>query len=421
VASSAPPSPFEPASGFSSSDLTPVAEAPEVPLVEFASPSEPNRVSAARASGLATVACAHAACRSKLGIVSRGVLAPASTIYVGCPVRTHPGREAGAGRVEVAKPPPEPSSGFLPLSTVLAAHAARTNPLRSPSFAVAPRRFAALFHAARAPGVALQSFPFSRSRTRSRGPCASLWVRVRPPNGAARSEVFAAPFADRADLSPRLARRLAGLEGRDVGSLESLAAARHPSPGSSATSRLGSAGLAGLGGRHAHFEAFLPSRVRSRDDRSLARARSSGRCSPGLDSSLERPPSAPWVRSARRRTRSGRTRASCAAKASHLATRIRQVPALAVGSRTHGPPTCPADRAVHVHRQAATLLASAFAKHPHAGRQPRRRPRESLSAPPPTSSTRRVARAPSRRRPAPPSPSSVHHREGVPGWTSETP
>jgi len=184
--------------------------------------------------------------------------------------------------VEVARPPPEPSSGFLPLSTVLAAHAARTNPLRSPSFAVAPRRFAALFHAARAPGVALQSFPFSRSRTRSRGPSASLRVRVRPPNGAARPEVFAAPFADRADLSPRLARRLAGLEGRDVGSLESLGAARHPLPGSSATSRLESAGLTGLGGRYAHFEALLPSRVRFHDDRSLARARSSGRCSPGL-------------------------------------------------------------------------------------------------------------------------------------------
>jgi hypothetical protein len=198
------------------------------------------------------------------------------------PRSAHHSLAAAAGRVEVARPPPVPSSGFLPLSTVLAALAARTNPLRSSPFAVAPRRFAALFHAARALGVALQSFPFSRSRTRSRGPPASLRVRVRPPNGAARPEVFAAPFADRADLSPRLARRLAGLEGRDVGSLESLGAARHPLPGSSATSRLESAGLTGLGGRHAHFEALLPSRVRFHDDRSLARARSSGRCSPGL-------------------------------------------------------------------------------------------------------------------------------------------
>jgi len=87
-------------------------------------------------------------------------------------------------RVEVARPPPVPSSGFLPLSTVLAALAARAGSCRSPSSAVTPRRFAALFRAARAPGVALQSFPFPRSRTRSRGPRASLRVRVRLPTGA---------------------------------------------------------------------------------------------------------------------------------------------------------------------------------------------------------------------------------------------
>jgi len=70
----------------------------------------------------------------------------------------------------VARPSPVPSSGFLPLSTVLAAITDRASPSRSPSVSVAPRRFAALFHAARVPGVALQSFPLSRSRTRSRGP-----------------------------------------------------------------------------------------------------------------------------------------------------------------------------------------------------------------------------------------------------------
>jgi len=74
------------------------------------------------------------------------------------------------GWVRVARPPPVPSSGFLPLSTVLAAITDRANPSRSPSFSVAPRRFAALFHAACVPGAALQSFPLSRSRTRSRGP-----------------------------------------------------------------------------------------------------------------------------------------------------------------------------------------------------------------------------------------------------------
>jgi hypothetical protein len=43
VAPSAPPSPFETASGFSLSDLTSATKVPEDPLVEFASPSDPFR------------------------------------------------------------------------------------------------------------------------------------------------------------------------------------------------------------------------------------------------------------------------------------------------------------------------------------------------------------------------------------------
>jgi hypothetical protein len=282
VAPSAPPSPFVSGLGVflvrpDSRCRSPGSSSPGV-RVPFR--AEPRL--GCPCSGLATLACASAACLSKLGIRLSWSSRSREHFLRRLPRSAHPSLAAGAGRVEIARSPPVPSSGFLPLSTVLAAHAARTSPLRNPPFAVAPRRFAALFHAARAPGVALQSFPFSRSRTRFRGPRASLWVRVRPPNGAARPEVFAAPFADRVDLSPRLARRLAGLQGRDVGSLESLGAARHPLPGSFTTSRLESAGLTGLGGRHAHFEALLPSRVRPHDDRSLARARSSGRCSLGL-------------------------------------------------------------------------------------------------------------------------------------------
>jgi len=73
-------------------------------------------------------------------------------------------------------------------------------------------------------------------------------------------------FRRRADLLPRLARRLAGRKGRDDGSLESLGVVRSACA-LLAASRLGSAGLAGLGGRHARFEALLPSRVRSLGDR----------------------------------------------------------------------------------------------------------------------------------------------------------
>jgi len=75
---------------------------------------------------------------------------------------------------------------------------------------------------------------------------------------------FRDPFPRCADLSPRLARRLAGLGGRDDGSPESLGAARHALPRSFTASRLESAGLAAYGSRHARFEALLPSRVRSR-------------------------------------------------------------------------------------------------------------------------------------------------------------
>jgi hypothetical protein len=89
------------------------------------------------------------------------------------PRSTHPGREAGAGRVRVAKPPPVPSSGFLPLSTVLASSRLARSLLGS-AVRRGPRRFAALFHAARVPGASLQSFPFPGSRTRSRGPSCSL-------------------------------------------------------------------------------------------------------------------------------------------------------------------------------------------------------------------------------------------------------
>jgi len=94
------------------------------------------------------------------------------------------GRTCGT---RIARPSSVPSSGFLPLSTVPASTRricglTTWRDLLDPAVRRGPRRFAAFFHAARVPGAPLQSFPFPGSRTRSRGPLASL--RVRSPTAA---------------------------------------------------------------------------------------------------------------------------------------------------------------------------------------------------------------------------------------------
>jgi hypothetical protein len=85
-----------------------------------------------------------------------------------------------------------------------------------------------------------------------------------PPNGAARTEGFAAPFPVaptsrrgspvRAGRTGRPGRRFPGVA-RTLSVARCRARFQRP--------RLGTAGLAGYGGRHARFEALLPSRVRS--------------------------------------------------------------------------------------------------------------------------------------------------------------
>jgi len=120
---------------------------------------------------------------------------------------SHPPRRSGrrdlptaAGRVRVTRPSPVPSSGFLPLSTVLAALAARSGPrpcgVSSP-FAVTPRRFAALFHAARAhwsrpTELSLPEEPYPLSRALS-----PLWVRADRPTARLGPRVsrLLSPFA----------------------------------------------------------------------------------------------------------------------------------------------------------------------------------------------------------------------------------
>jgi len=75
---------------------------------------------------------------SKPGIASPGVLAPSNALTPGAPFSLRRDLAASTKWVKVARPSPVPSSGFLPLSTVLAALAARTNPLRGPPSPCAP-------------------------------------------------------------------------------------------------------------------------------------------------------------------------------------------------------------------------------------------------------------------------------------------
>jgi len=83
---------------------------------------------------------------------------------------TGEGRQTLAGAVLRVLAPLD-GSGFLARGT----HGS----LAEPAVRRGPQRFAALFHAARVPGTALQSFPFPKSRTCSRRPLAPL--RVSPP------------------------------------------------------------------------------------------------------------------------------------------------------------------------------------------------------------------------------------------------
>jgi len=138
-------------------------------------------------SGFVAAACAVTPSLSSPGIASPGVLSPLEHMDAGCPGHTHHGRTvqedrtATAGKVRITRSSPVPSSGFLPLSTVLAALAARTRPLRDPPFAVTPRRFAVLFHTARAhwsrpSELSLPEEPYPLSRAFS-----PLWVRTDCP------------------------------------------------------------------------------------------------------------------------------------------------------------------------------------------------------------------------------------------------
>jgi len=146
------------------------------------------------------------------------------------------------------------------------------------------RRFAAFFHAARVPGAPLQSFPFPGSRTRSRGPLASL--RVRSPTAA--GAVPAGSSRPLSRFAPALCRS-SPPEGRpgthEPGRRFSRSLVRSPRRARRRAARtvpflltLGSP----VSGRHARFEALLPPGVRSATTPSPGQAEVARRCSPGV-------------------------------------------------------------------------------------------------------------------------------------------
>jgi len=160
-------------------------------------------------------------------------------------------------------------------------------------------------------GVALQSFPFPRSRTRSRGPFLPCgFASTAQRRGTVRG--VRGSFPRCADLSPQLARRLAGLQGRDDGSPESLGrrTCRVAAVVCDVSSRIGRARRTRRPARPLRSFALLESPFSDLDRRpgqgAVNRSVLSWAFVPSRVCS-----SSPWIRHARGRTKSGQTRASC--------------------------------------------------------------------------------------------------------------
>jgi hypothetical protein len=155
--------------------------APRSSLLEFGASPEPCCVASARSPLLRPgPACARPRRSRALRVRLSWGSCSHERLYVGCPA-SPPRPESRFGGRGLPHPRRCRPQGSCP-SRRIRPRTRHARTLADPPFAVAPRRFAALFHAARVPGTTLQSFPFPRSRTRSRGPRASL--RVRSPTAA---------------------------------------------------------------------------------------------------------------------------------------------------------------------------------------------------------------------------------------------
>jgi len=208
---------------------------------------------------------------SEPGIASPGVLAPSSALTPGAPWRVHQSLAAPAERVKVARPSPVPSSGFLPLSTVLAALAARTSSLRSPPSPCAPTLRGLVSCRSRPLESSYRAFPSRGAVPALAGPCFLAGSRsTAQRRGTVRDVRDPFRLSRRPRATAGLAARWTGWPGRRFPGV-TRAARVTGCPARVRHSFSDRTGLAGLGDRHARFEALLTSRVRSRDDPSLAR------------------------------------------------------------------------------------------------------------------------------------------------------
>jgi hypothetical protein len=193
------------------------------------------------------------------------LLAPTNTTTPGAPFSPRDAEAPRGGRGS-AEPSPGAVLGVLaPLdgSGCTSRHSLPAPPafadLRGPPEVVTPRRFAALFHAARVPGVALQSFcPLEEPYPLSRAVCFLAGSRS---TAAWRDVLEAFTTAFRVPPTPCLSLplrtcRTPGPGRRFLATAEAIRraylAARRPRPSISLTPG------PPVGGRHAHFEALLP-------------------------------------------------------------------------------------------------------------------------------------------------------------------
>jgi len=147
-----------------------------------------------------------------------GFLLPSNTSTSGAPCPPHRDLAITAGGVRITRPSPVPSSGFLPLSTVLAALAglrAPTPPLAERSeYAVdrdAPTLRGLVPCRSRPLESSFRAFPSRGAVPALAGPFSLVGSRRHAQRRGCRSEGFAAPFTVRADHPPQEARGPRGL------------------------------------------------------------------------------------------------------------------------------------------------------------------------------------------------------------------